>query len=263
MGRLDVRIVEARNIPDIETFGKPDPYVIMKLETQVQRTSVQKSTYHPKWEEVFKFTVADENSSQLHFEVWNKNLVSDDFIGKYSLSLSGLVRAEVRDEWILLQQCKAQAELRIRVMALDFGRQPANAPTSPATVPPQATPQAPPQYQQQQYATQQPQYAPPPQPAPYPQQQAYPQQAYPQQAYPPQSYPPQAYPQQPYAQSAYPQQSYAPQGYPPQQVYPPQGYPQQNYPPQQSYPTQQGYPTAYGYGQPNYAQGYPPQQGPY
>jgi hypothetical protein len=256
MGRLDVRIVEARGVPDIETFSKPDPYVKMRLENTTHHTAVCKNTYTPKWEEVFKFVVADPDSAQLELEIWNKNLVSDDFIGKYNLSVSGLVQGEVRDEWLLMKQCKSQCELRVRLCALDFGRPPkaAGAPASPA-VPapqPQAYQQPPPQaYQQpppQAYAPAPQAYAPPPQPV-------YQQPVYGQPGYPAQPYTP--------PQPGYPptQPGYPPQGYPQQPGYPPQGYPQQpGYP-----PAAPGYPPAqpYGYGQPNYAQGYPPQQGPY
>jgi hypothetical protein len=286
MGRLDIRIVEARNLPDTQWISKPDPYVIVKLEHQTHRTSVCENNVNPKWEEVFKFTVADENSAQLKFELWNKNVVSDEFLGQYTLSISGLERGVVKDEFYLLQQCKSNAELRVRLMPHDFGRQPAQPPTAqgnvggtvaahaqPAPAYANVTPQAqavPPQVAPQQaYPPHQPQgYAPPPQgypPQAYPPQQpqGYPPQATyapPTQGYPPQQYPPQGYPPQQYPPQAqgYPPQQYPPQGYPPQaqgyppQQYPPQGYPPQAYPPQQppvGYPPQQpGYPPQPGYG---------------
>jgi hypothetical protein len=210
MGRLDIRVCEARGLPDTQWVSKPDPYVIVKLENQNHKSSVCENSVNPKWEEVFKFTVADENSSQIKFELWNKNTLSDEFLGQYHLSLSGLERGIVKDEWVLLQQCKTNAELHIRVMPQDFGREP------------KTSAQAPPPAQQQQ----QQQPPPPPQQQQPPQQQGYPPQQ--QQGYPPQQQ--QGYP--PQQQQGYPPQQQ--QGYPPQQQQP--GYPPQQaqgYPPQQ------------------------------
>ena len=64
MGRLDVRVVEARNLADTQWISKPDPYVIISLENQRHKTKVKDNDTNPKWDEVFKFTVADENSSR-------------------------------------------------------------------------------------------------------------------------------------------------------------------------------------------------------
>ena len=106
MGSLDCRVCAARNLADTQWISKPDPYCIVKLEGQVHKTSVKDNNTNPVWDEVFKFVVADENSSQLRLELWNKNLVSDEFLGQYTLSLSGLTKGIVKDQWFLLQQSK-------------------------------------------------------------------------------------------------------------------------------------------------------------
>jgi len=208
MGRLDVRVVEARNLPDTQMIGKPDPYVKVVIENQHHQTAVADNTTNPKWDEVFKFTIADENSAQLKMELWNKNLVSDEYLGQYSMSIAGLTKGVVKDQWCLLQHCKTNAEIRIRLMAHDFGRDPAPGEVPAAAPAPMAAPKfAPP-----------PAYAPAPAPAPYaqPAPVAYPVQ--PQMGYPGQPmYPgmPSGYPGQP--MPGYPQPGYAapqPAGYP-------------------------------------------------
>jgi hypothetical protein len=135
MGRLDVRIVEARNLPNTETFGKPDPYVVVEVENSNQKTSVAASTVNPKWDEVFKFVVADPDSSQLVLKLWNKNLISDDYMGEYKMSLSGLEKGNVKDQWCLLQQCKTNGEIHVRLLAQDFGRDPAPGHTAAVAAP--------------------------------------------------------------------------------------------------------------------------------
>src|SRR3989338_6463188 len=125
MGRIDVRIVEARNLPNTETIGQPDPFVNVSLENTQHKTSVASSTLNPKWDEVFKFVVADPDSAQLELKLWNKNLVSDTFMGQYRMSIAGLTKGVVKDVWCLLQQCKSNAEIHIRLLAHDFGADPA------------------------------------------------------------------------------------------------------------------------------------------
>jgi hypothetical protein len=159
MGRLDVRIVEARNLPNTETFGQPDPYVVVTIENTQHKTSVASSTLNPKWDEVFKFVLADPDSTQLELKLWDKNMISDAFMGQYRMSLSGLTKGIVKDVTCLLQQCKTNAEIRIRLLAQDFGRDPtpaeaaaaglaAPAGAAPAPAPAPAPAQPPVVYQQ-------------------------------------------------------------------------------------------------------------------
>ena len=84
MPRLDLRICGARNLPNTETFGKIDPYCTVSLEGKQWRTNVCDNTTEPEWNEVFKFNIADDDSSRLHFVVWDKNVVSDDYLGEYN-----------------------------------------------------------------------------------------------------------------------------------------------------------------------------------
>jgi Ca2+-dependent lipid-binding protein len=174
MGRLDIRISEARSINE-RLVSNPSCYVKMRLENHREKTNAVKKSYTPRWDEVFKFVVADADSAQLHIELWDENTISDDLIGVYVLSMSGLVQGEEKEMWCLLKECKSNAELKIVVTACDFG-----------ILPDKNKPQ---QQQQQQQPPQQPQQ----QQQPPPQQQGYPPQQQ-QQGYPPQQqqgYPPQ------------------------------------------------------------------------
>ena len=121
MPRLDLRICGARGLPNSQTFGKIDPYCTVSLEGKQWKTNTAENTTEPEWNEVFKFHVADDDSSRLHFVIWDDNVVSDDFLGEYYMSISGLDRGVVDDKWVLLQNCKGNAELHVRLMAVDFG----------------------------------------------------------------------------------------------------------------------------------------------
>lgn len=291
MGRLDIRICEARNLPDTQVIGKPDPYCIVRCENQQHKTRVLDDQLNPKWEEVFKFQIADEHSAQLRFELWNKNLTSDELLGMYTLSISGLKKGLVDDRWYLLQKCKGNAELRIRMCALDFGVDPtpmekaqvaqigasvggAIPTVVPVYVAPVVAPQPVPVAQQYPAAMPMPMpVAPPPinqySPVQFPPQQ-YASPMPPQQPnYPAQGYgggyggnmPPPPPPQQPYG-GGYPQGGYGSMPPPPPQQ-PGYGGPQGGYAAPYGSP---GYPSPLGAGGPGYsvnpqqyATGYPPQ----
>ena len=123
MGKLDVRVVEGRNLVQCEVVSNPDPYVIVCMEGDKKQTKTCDGTVNPKWDQVLNFMVRDEASSQLQIEVWNKNPIKDDFMGKYNMSISGLEMGVVQDVWVQLQQVK-QGEIHLRLTATDFGKIP-------------------------------------------------------------------------------------------------------------------------------------------
>lgn len=128
MGRLDVRIISARGLPDTQLVSKPDPYAKVTLENKTFETPFIENDVNPKWDHTVKFQVADEKSSVIKMELWNKNTVSDDFMGSYQCAISGLVKGKEDVQWYLLQQCKTNAEIQIGMLAIDFGRDEPPAP---------------------------------------------------------------------------------------------------------------------------------------
>lgn len=130
MGRLEVRICGARHIGDTQKVGIPDPYVkiIMgdKKKTQIKyKTKVVNNNLNPVWNEIAKFQIADYDCAQVVFEVWNDNVMVDDLLGSYALSVNGLQRGVVHDMWAILTGTKlSSAELHLQVLAVDFGVEP-------------------------------------------------------------------------------------------------------------------------------------------
>ncbi|CAJ1032690.1 C2 domain containing protein, putative [Leishmania shawi] len=130
MGRLEIRVCGARNVANLQKVGKPDPYVKIKVgdkkKSQIRyKTRVAENTLYPVWNELFKFQVADYDSTQVLFELWNDNVIVDDLLGHYSLSLNGLTRGVVLDTWVILVGTKvSSSELHLRILAADFGYDP-------------------------------------------------------------------------------------------------------------------------------------------
>jgi hypothetical protein len=124
MGRLDVRVVEAKNLPSAKTFGHLDPYVIVRCENEKFKTTTMHDTESPRWNEDFKVDVIDEKSAQLLVQVWNKSTLVDEMIGEDRLPLSELVRGEKKDKWFSLKHCKSPGEIHLCLTPEDFGRKP-------------------------------------------------------------------------------------------------------------------------------------------
>ncbi|EFC36468.1 C2 domain-containing protein [Naegleria gruberi] len=216
MPTLTVTVVAGQRLVAKDISGTSDPYVVVRVGSSSQKTSVKPATLNPTWAQTFTFSVSDPSREMVTFDVFDHDLIGKhDSMGSCSAPLSSLKRGVVEKLTLSLTGAKS-GSLVVDLLAQDFGIQ--------AMVPQQGYPQQPMQ-------------------TGYPQQpmQGYPQQGYPQQ--PMQGYPQQGYPQQGYPQQGYPQQPM--QGYP-QQPMVQQGYPQQGYPqqPMQGYapPMQTGYP---------------------
>jgi hypothetical protein len=124
MGKIELTVCAARKLHDGQLIGLPDPFVRLTTGDKKYKTKVMKDNLNPEWEETFRFNIADEMSTQIRLEVWNKNTYNDDLMGYYTLSLGGLTKGIVKDQWYILEKSKTQAELHVRVLAVDFGALP-------------------------------------------------------------------------------------------------------------------------------------------
>ena len=109
MGRLNVRVVRAKGLDDIQTFGKADPYVKLRCGNREYRTTTQKDEQNPEWNEDFAFMIADDNAVQIHFELMNENIMVDKKYGWYPLSVAELYRGEWTEKWLLFYEHKGCA----------------------------------------------------------------------------------------------------------------------------------------------------------
>ncbi|CAG9579222.1 conserved hypothetical protein [Leishmania major strain Friedlin] len=124
MGKIEVTVCAARKLHDCQLIGLPDPFVRLVMGDKRYKTQVVKNSLNPAWDETFRFHIPDEMSTQLRLEVWNKCTYSDDLMGYYALSLGGLTKGIVKDQWYILEKSKTQAELHVRLLAVDFGALP-------------------------------------------------------------------------------------------------------------------------------------------
>jgi Ca2+-dependent lipid-binding protein len=97
---LSVRVVEARDLMPMDLTGKSDPYVILKLgNLQTQKSNYINQDLNPVWNEVFSFDV-DTGKEVLDVQCFDHDdFGSDDFLGRFALSLDNYRDQQPHDEW--------------------------------------------------------------------------------------------------------------------------------------------------------------------
>jgi len=107
IGKLKVTVKEGRGITKKDS-GKGDPYCLLFLERQKEKTKTIKKNTSPKWDADFEFFVSDaEASLELTVFDWNR-VFSDSFLGKVSIPISSLKDGEESTTWYKLEGKKAK-----------------------------------------------------------------------------------------------------------------------------------------------------------
>ena len=78
---VEITIHSARNLRAADLNGFSDPYVVVSTGTQEGKTPVIKKELNPSWNSEFSFFCLQEGA-ELLFRVWDKDLISDDFLGQ-------------------------------------------------------------------------------------------------------------------------------------------------------------------------------------
>eukprot|EP00993_Chasmostoma_nieuportense_P002957 NODE_3709_length_916_cov_70.647655_g3557_i0.p1 GENE.NODE_3709_length_916_cov_70.647655_g3557_i0~~NODE_3709_length_916_cov_70.647655_g3557_i0.p1 ORF type:complete len:284 (+),score=67.47 NODE_3709_length_916_cov_70.647655_g3557_i0:58-852(+) len=88
-GTLRIKVLQATGLKDTDIMGLPDPYVLLKLGDEKKKTTIKNSTTDPIWNEEFYFSSASADQL-LHIEIFDKDIVGKDSMGKATVPLSGL-----------------------------------------------------------------------------------------------------------------------------------------------------------------------------
>jgi len=104
IGRLQVTIIEARGLPKSDHLGgKSDPYCVLFLERQKEKTRTVKRTLNPKWQAEFEFFVSDPKASlEVSVFDWNR-ILSDELIGKVDIPVASLEDGKKKEAWYQLE----------------------------------------------------------------------------------------------------------------------------------------------------------------
>lgn len=125
--QLNVRVVEAKNLPNTDTIGLTDPYVLLQFPGgQIYSTKVIDDNLNPKWNELFMMPILDMNAT-LTILVRDKDISKDDNVCKQQIHLSSLVVDDIVDRWfpLLSMNGKEQAgEIHLVLHIGKYGNQP-------------------------------------------------------------------------------------------------------------------------------------------
>ena len=105
---LHVRIIEAKDLEKMDTIGKSDPYVKIKIigTYQKAKTTVKKNTLTPVWNESFKFRAYNPNRQHLSLKMFDEDVASDDEMATLDIPLASLEFSKVKDQWYQMTPCK-------------------------------------------------------------------------------------------------------------------------------------------------------------
>ena len=134
-------MLSAIRLKDTQTFGKQDPYVVLRCgESEHFRTKVCKDGgTAPTWNEKFTFTIA-RGENEVHLRIWNSNMLrSDTCIGSAVVELDKVFKEGYDDVDVSVFDAKGRPAGVLNVV-LTFMPGQVSKPTQPA---PSAQPSVP------------------------------------------------------------------------------------------------------------------------
>ena len=106
-------VLSAIRLRDTQTFGKQDPYVVLKCggHADTFRTKVcRDGGTAPKWNERFTFALAGTEGNELNLRIWNRNtMTSDKCIGSATVKLDAVFKNETDDVDVEVFDTKGRA----------------------------------------------------------------------------------------------------------------------------------------------------------
>ena len=104
---LHVRVIEARDLPNMDIVGDSDPYCILQISgtMSAQKTKVIIDCHDPTWNEDFHFPVMNPASQSLIIFIKDSDYLSDDDMCTIEIKLNPFTINQVFDRWFDLIPC--------------------------------------------------------------------------------------------------------------------------------------------------------------
>uniref|UniRef100_A0A803SNN1 Extended synaptotagmin-1 n=1 Tax=Anolis carolinensis TaxID=28377 RepID=A0A803SNN1_ANOCA len=110
---IRIHLLEAENLIAKDNFmggmikGKSDPYVKVRLGGQKFRSRVIKEDLNPRWSEIYEVVVSDIPGQEVEFDLYDKDVDKDDFLGRCKIPLRQVLSSKFVDEWLPLEDVKS------------------------------------------------------------------------------------------------------------------------------------------------------------
>ncbi|XP_022597433.1 extended synaptotagmin-1-like [Seriola dumerili] len=112
-GVLRIHLLEAQNLIAKDNFmggmvkGKSDPYVKIRAAGITFRSHTIKENLNPIWNELYEVILTQLPGQEIQFELFDKDIDQDDFLGRFKLSLRDIISAQFIDTWYTLNDVKS------------------------------------------------------------------------------------------------------------------------------------------------------------
>ncbi|CAJ1051129.1 extended synaptotagmin-1 isoform X2 [Xyrichtys novacula] len=112
-GLLRIHLLEAQNLVAKDNLmggmvkGKSDPYVKISVGGLAFKSHVIKENLNPTWNEMYEAVLKQNSIQEIKFEAFDKDLDADDFLGRFSVKLSEVIRSQYTDQWYTLNDVKS------------------------------------------------------------------------------------------------------------------------------------------------------------
>ncbi|XP_068601278.1 extended synaptotagmin-1 [Brachionichthys hirsutus] len=112
-GVLRIHLVEAQNLIAKDNFmggmvkGKSDPYVKIRVAGITYRSHTIKENLNPIWNELYEVILTQLPGQEIQFELFDKDLDQDDFLGRFKLNLRDIISTQFSDTWYTLNDVKS------------------------------------------------------------------------------------------------------------------------------------------------------------
>lgn len=122
---LRIFVLEAENLIAKDNLmgglvkGKSDPYTVISSGGKKVRTRVIDNNLNPCWNQAFEVLVTDIPGQDIVFEVFDKDVDKDDFLGSCQISVKDAVKQKFIDEWLPLEKVKS-GKLHVKLECLSL-----------------------------------------------------------------------------------------------------------------------------------------------
>ncbi|KAI1891103.1 hypothetical protein AGOR_G00160500 [Albula goreensis] len=112
-GVLRIHLLEARDLVAKDNLmgglkkGKSDPYVNIHIGSTAFRSRVIKENLNPTWNELYEVVLVPLPGQEVKFELYDKDLDDDDFLGRFNVRLSDIIASQCSDQWFTLKDIKS------------------------------------------------------------------------------------------------------------------------------------------------------------
>ncbi|KAM5180378.1 extended synaptotagmin-1 [Mantella aurantiaca] len=120
---LRVHLLEAENLIAKDNFmggmikGKSDPYVVIRAGGKKVNSRVVKENLNPRWDQAFEILVTDVPGQDVEFQVFDKDIDKDDFLGRCKVPVKTVIKQKTVDDWLPLEEVKS-GKLHVKVECL-------------------------------------------------------------------------------------------------------------------------------------------------